>query len=473
MSRSRINSSHSFTHALGAPAVVRRAVLGVGAALWFGSGPGFIACSELDGPSNAPPGAALAQAPRQPSPPAGPARGFTPALTKLAYTKQDWTLYADVTVYAGQRTATDQRTIPVTSDLVLSSVQFFYPAIPSCASSVADPSTMRGQLFEQNRVLDDTPRLEVGFQGPCAMAVWEGKDIRNKVVRFKGEIDVVSYETTIDEKIARSALWPTREPGPELRLCLEPQLFVEARDPRVAELVAAWLPAGPRGLGPYDTAKKLAAGVIDHVRLTERSFEYGGRGAIVSEERVGIISGYRVSGAAWSAREGIGSEYDLTCLYVAALRASGIPARLVIAFDVRETERKPGYPVLRSWAEFFLPRETVDARKPAPAGATAVQPPPLRLADGEWILVDVARQKTFSSKAPPLAQPWKYFGQHDETDFLCPFAFHWVPPAGAASGGPPAVWGWIPQPANPVADQQVNFRASERVRRGRGQREGR
>ena len=454
-------------HAPCAPAAVRRHALALGLALVFGSGPGFVD-APMSGPEGSSPGEALAQAPRQPSPPPGEPRGFVPALTRLAYTKQDWTLYADITVYAGQSTRTDRRSIPVTPDLVLSSVQFFFPAIPGCASSVSDPASIRGELFEQNRVLDREPRLEGGFQGPCSLAVWEGKDIRNKVVRFKGEIDIVSYETTIDEKIARSARWPTRDPGPELRLCLEPQLYVECQDPRVVQLVAGWLPAGPRGLGPYETAKKLAAGVIDYVRLTETSFDFAGRGAIVTEQRVGIVSGYSVSGAAWSAREGIGSEFDLTCLYVAALRASGIPARLVIAFDVRETERKPGFPVLRSWAEFFLPREPVAPRKAPPPGAA--QPEPLGLDDGEWILVDVARQKRFSSKAPPLSQPWSYFGQHDETDFLCPFAYHWVPPSGAATSGAPAVWGWIPQPANPVADQQVNFRASERVRRGKGSR---
>jgi transglutaminase-like putative cysteine protease len=169
-----------------------------------------------------------------------------------------------------------------------------------------------------------------------------------------------------------------------------------------------------------------------------------------------MIAGYNVRGAVDAARQQRGSNLDMANLLCAVYRAAGIPARVVIGYD-HEAQRKEDRPPVTAWVEFFLMVDQENQR-------------------GEWIPVDIIRQREFSSRAPDVTRPWKYFGNSDLSNNYSVISFHWHPPTTVVNSGPPAFWGWLPKPTAPNVDQGVRFHAFETpttADRQRRQREGR
>lgn len=386
-----------------------------------------------------------------------------PALTRDMPSKRDWTVRVEVRFHPIQPRVSDRRRIPPTPRFFFQELDFVFPLIPGSSMHTAYPERATGELRVENRVLDQTPDVTAGYQSLCSMGTWRARSIDTHQLYFIGEFPTTCYETRIDEAAARRYTWPVSPWSADMALCLEPQLFVESTDPDVVDLVRSWIGPTPRQTPPYELAKILAGKCVEHVHPTGWIIDTRSRGIAAGDNRASIITGFRVNGAAHAAREKNGSPLDLACLLTAAYRAAGIPARLVIGFDIEASNRLKS-PVLRSWTEFFL------AREPAWAGAaqTASNPlaPAIRPEDGEWIPVDVFRQREFSSRAPPIDRPWRYFGHNEEFDFVVPIAFHWVPPADVVTTGPPGMWGWQGRPANAIADVEMKFLAFETPNRG-------
>jgi len=265
-------------------------------------------------------------------------------------------------------------------------------------------------------------RVREGYQAGQRLAAFDiyGLDEATSL-RAEAEFRIVSYETDIDEDRARRLGWPDSWPDdPAVRTALLPQLFVESDDEKVVAFVEAVTKGEPRRVRPYVLAKFLAKSVLDRYELIEqradivRGRQYGRVGAGRSE-------GYLVRGAAAALRNGGGSPYDLSNLLCAVYRAAGLPARVVIGLDQRSAT-EPERPGVIAWVEFYLAH---------PGTGT-----------GEWIPVDIVRQRGFSSRAPDIDRKWEYFGKNDDSDFYCPVSFHWHPPTAVANAGPPALWGW-------------------------------
>lgn len=382
-----------------------------------------------------------------------------PALRRDPSNQRDWTLHVEVRLKTAQVRANDPRYVPVTPDFVLSSLEFVYPVLPSSAIHDGYVEKARGRFQIDTVPVDESPDILTGYQSLSSIAVWTARDIRSPYLVFVGEFDMTCYETRIDERAARARDWPAPPWSKELALCLEPQLFVEVGDPAVQGLVRQWTRGDPRAMKPYDLAKTLAGRVIEHMRITEPPTLSKARGPVAGGPSSVLLSGFNVNGAAFASREKKGSPFDMPCLLTAVYRAAGLPARLVIGFDIEESEKRQGT-VLRSWVEFFLP------------GGRGLQPvqgapsPAVTSADGEWIPVDIYRQWEFSSRAPPMNHRWQHFGHNEESDFLVPIAFHWLPPADCTNSGPPGIWGWRPAPVVPAADAELKFWAYETPKRG-------
>jgi len=106
---------------------------------------------------------------------------------------------------------------------------------------------------------------------------------------------------------------------------------------------------------------------------------------------------------------------------------------------------------------------------PPPQAAPGANPPDVRAvttADGEWIPVDIVKQREFSSRAPALNLRWEYFGNNVEFDMMVPVSYHWIPPENVVNAGVPGFWGWQPSPAVPGVEVELKFRASGMPRRG-------
>ena len=288
----------------------------------------------------------------------------------------------------------------------------------------------------------DTRDQPDGYQimaGPCTdqdrYAQFALEDLEGSVLTFMATIEAECWETRYDEDRAMEIGWPSEWPQ-SVRSALDAGEYVNSDASEVRDLVRRWTGGATRAVAPAMLAKTLAKGVIDHVQIAGSQFIQSSHGRLAA---------MNVQGAQYAAREGKGSEEDLVALFVATCRAAGLPARLVVGVDV-EASQKQSYERFHTWAEFFLYDESLGA--------------------GEWIPVDLARQKRFSSRAPAVDRPWPYFGSSDELDVTLPLAFHFAPPTLCVVYRGPALWGWLPQPNVPVMDQDLTMTFSTPVQRG-------
>lgn len=313
----------------------------------------------------------------------------------------------------------------------------FAPALESTSSHTVHTDAIESRIITGNIDL----RIAPGFTPPNPRdgryARWDAEAFDEPSVRLIVKIPMTCRETKFDETRARRVAWPSGDWPDDLLPCLQPQMFVDSESAEVRELVNTWLDGNnPRGAPPMLVAKLLASKTIAHVQPTGNGYETNSRG---------MIEGFNVRNASETARTGRGSPFDMACLFVAACRAAGVPARPVIGYDQRQSERDR-FPVFRAWAEFALFDET-DGRV-------------------EWIPVDVARQREFGSRAPPLERPWDFFGTNEHLDYTLPIAFHFHPPVGAIAHGAPGLWGWRPMPMIPTVEQQLRVFAIETPQRG-------
>lgn len=380
--------------------------------------------------------AALAQPARRNAPNAEP----PPILTRHPINHRDWTIITDVKLYGFKSALCTQSIPPVlgTNNIVLDSLTAVFPLMGDSSMHHVYRDAVTSQLRLDKRVVDTQPQIISGYQGPTQLMEWHATDIDTPIITLHVEIPVTSYDTRIDEDRAFQVPWP---PGgytwdPELAANLQPQLFVRPDHPSIQRLLNQWTNGKPRKVSPYYLAKYLAGKVVEYYKPDGRTLEATGRGATAIDVSAILISGFRVDGSVHAAETGKGSPLDAANLLTALYRAAGIPARVVIAYDVQRSIDNSSLSV-RAWTEFYL----YDPRNDR----------------GDWIPVDIQLQRQFSNRAPPIKQRWQFFGHNEQFKATTPLAYHWIPPASITNAGPPALWGWIPDPVNPLPDQQISI----------------
>lgn len=369
------------------------------------------------------------------------------ALTRHEINYRDWTIGAIVRLHSFQYRLDENDVYERSNEpTVLDAVAMVYPLIGGSAMHDAYLDRVSSEFSVGNVKLDLEPRTLANYQGGTMLGVWEAEDIHTtQALQLRVDIPMTCYETRIDEKIAQTYDWPAGDYKPMIASCLEPQLYIEPGHPEIQRLVQEWTKGNVRNAKPYLAAKFLAGKVVEHFQPTEGLYESAGRGPHRGHVTAVLLEGFNVHGAAYAAAKGEGSRFDIACLLTAVYRAAGIPARMVIGLDIKET-REAELPVLRAWTEFYLYDEKAEA--------------------GEWIPVDVFRQREFSSRMPPLKQRWQFFGHNEEFDFVAPLSYHWLPPTALTNTGPPGIWGWIPSPGVPAVDAELSFVHNETAKRG-------
>jgi hypothetical protein len=379
--------------------------------------------------------------------------GKTPGeiLTRHPFDRRDWTLTTEVRLHGFRVQMQDFSTAARTTNIRLNAVAAVFPLIHGSAMHEAHTDRAQLEFMIMNRVVNDRPKRVPGYQGPTDLLVVDAQRIDSPRVGVRATLQMTSADTRIDEDLARAVAWPAQgfAWGATEQANLLPQLFVESDSDAVRGITQRWIREGaggdPRRMSPYNFAKFLAGRVVEHCQPTEQILVSNARGVGVNDPAVAFFAGFNVRGAAAMVVEGQGPPLDLANLLCAVYRAAGIPARLVIAYDARRSIEARSL-VVRSWVDFCL-RDEANQRS-------------------VWIPVDVLAQRRFSSRAPRLEHRWQHFGHGEDYRFACPVAHHWHPPTSVTNAGAPALWGWIPNPANPVADQELSMRAIETVRRG-------
>lgn len=269
------------------------------------------------------------------------------------------------------------------------------------------------------------------------------------------------WDTVFDEQAALALPWPTNGWPPEAASWFQTQFgvdYVPQRPEGQGNLVgiARDMLGGrdPRTLPPVLLAKTLTAGVIDRVQIT--------RGFFAGNADVFSFSGFLLDGAVTAYEQGRGTDLEAASLLVGLMRAAGLPARLVAAYeefdedsnDISAGRRRVGALALTAYVEFYLYDEAAKARGDDVFGG--------------WIPVDVRRMRSRSSKAPPVNQRWPFFGNHDELHLLIPIAFHLHPPLPVASYGGAVFFGISAEPGLPAcAAQNIFFNVSSTPVRGK------
>ncbi|MEM1165236.1 MAG: transglutaminase domain-containing protein [Planctomycetota bacterium] len=324
-----------------------------------------------------------------------------------------------------------------------------HPVPPTTAWQESLEGTFTGQLFAEGRVVDAEPRRADGYQGGTVLGVWEVFNLRARDLRLEVRTEAIIFETEIDEPRAAQIPWPEDNSvfDAETLALLQPQLFIESDDARFASLVERWTNGRSREVTPYVLAKSLAARVIESYQpngaLIATDPKKVGGIDVISGSLVPSIYGFDVAGAIAAAENGGGPPLDLANLLCAVYRAAGLPTRLVVGVDLRESDN----------FDFFMPTAWVEFALYNPEREVV-----------EWIPVDIIAQRNDGNRAPPLDRPWRFFGNNERSEDLVALSFHWHPPTTVVNAGAPALWGWLPEPNIPPVTHLIGFTPSGRQR---------
>ncbi|MFO0961498.1 MAG: transglutaminase domain-containing protein [Phycisphaerales bacterium] len=155
------------------------------------------------------------------------------------------------------------------------------------------------------------------------------------------ELHVRSAQPVVNWDLAAALPW--QPVTTELQPFLEPAPYIETGSPAVQAFVRHWVGDAPRTQSPWRVALALARGAAARADNSPTG------------DPIAATRGLVVAGAANFASTGKGNVNDAHCLAVAAMRAAGIPARVVIGFEV---VAQPGgfasTAVLDCWGEFWI-----------------------------------------------------------------------------------------------------------------------
>jgi hypothetical protein len=251
------------------------------------------------------------------------------------------------------------------------------------------------------------------------------RKFKGKEVEFMLEEYVTCYNSVINEEELRKITWIDQWP-PEIQDALQPQLYIETTSESVARLVEKWTKGKAKEVPPFLLGKELARRVVESYQIN---------GKDIYNDRLGRMAGFEVRGAVKAINEPRGPATDVVCLFVAACRAAGLPARPVIGIDFHEGEREDKKEWCY-WAEFYVPT----------AG---------------WIPVDFRELYAAPGMMRDINRAWKGLGTNDRLNELVPIAYHFHPPAhvrAEGTAGKPMLWGWQPRPRVVPCDQSLSYR---------------
>lgn len=250
-------------------------------------------------------------------------------------------------------------------------------------------------------------------------------------IRMQTNYRVQRWKVTLDERAAAAITWPREWPA-ETQVFLRGEPGINPEDPAIKALAEGASPGGARTTTPYQAARNAVIAVLSRWKsMTGDSSEFG-----PDNELRGI--GFSKQAAGLAAGRGTPVELAATC--VAAVRALGIPARIVHCLQSDSRGRGEGrgrQPVkFRSVCEFYLPSIG-------------------------WVPFDPIELRGQNAPSRAGAGPIKGFGNVTDLEKALPLAFRTVP-EGFRRADREATWGWNADPGQmSIVDEN---RAVSRIR---------
>ncbi len=359
--------------------------------------------------------------------------------------RHDWTLKVDIDVNAFVEK--DSKGMPVVKKFKFDSAVVVFPVLKNSASHRTYPQTLTSKLSFEDAVIANVPS---GYSDayPCGTRLgrWEMSEKTGREVRLEVDIPMTCWQIKYDEKAADLVAWPTSWPAVAASTFTDTQrigknragndiVLMEHTAPIIQELLKKWTnEKDPKSIRPAVLAKFLAGQVLEYIQPT-------GDGLRVNKNSG--FEGFELIGAEQAFVQRRGTEHDIACALAAMYRAAGLPARLVIGYDISKekgkdssflSKKSSSVPLFRTWVEFALFEDTASKEI--------------------WVPVDINRQRKISSRN---SSNWKFFGDHDELDTVLPIAHQFHPPTMVMAHGSPAFWGWQVRPEAQVATQFLRF----------------
>ncbi len=346
--------------------------------------------------------------------------------------EREWTVEIEVNVrrHRQERMPGDQdREIDV-SVFNLQNTPIVFPVLPESTGHLTDVEALSLDFRLDDRAVPAEFKLNAGHPIGTSLATWTISEFQGYEFSFEIKQNITCYDIAVRQDIAQQLPWP--EKWPQLaQEALKPQMFIESDNPDLQKLVKNWTNDNVRSVPPYLAAKAITGRVIEYVQPNGKDW--------VNDD-LGRFAGFDLTGSSQVLQTKRGTDNDIICFHVAALRAAGVPARAVIGMDANEKE-------FRVWTEFYL---YDDERQ-----------------EGVWLPIDFIELRKRSSRAPAIDRPWPDFAEMDDYDFLVPLAYHFHPPTAVQNAGPPALWGFDPRPAAQPAEQFLTWQIYRTPKRGK------
>lgn len=311
--------------------------------------------------------------------------------------------------------------------------------------------------IDESRLSEFLPSLKVGtkevqrgFQDVLIGGVGRymkisvlGEGANASTMTFRMVEYITCYSAEIDDAALSRIDWPQTWPL-DVQQALRPQMYIDSINEPVVELMNKWTAGKPKSTTPYYLGKELA-------RQAKQFFQVSGSSVWAEEKGLSMTKGprkrdeitsLRVTGALEAIKTRRGSIHDLVCLYVAACRAAGLPARPVIGIDSDSETTN-----LISWAEFYVPT----------AG---------------WVSVDFQRLYRAPGPMNDINNKWPGFGTDDDLNERIPLAYYYHAPLLRSDDLPvskPMLWSWSGYPRSMSSGQTLSIDISHAPRRASSQ----
>jgi len=321
----------------------------------------------------------------------------------------------EVELYAGASTApafSNDNAVDLRPAYSMQQVKIGIPVVTRTTWCDTDFSTLAWKI--ENDGFDITRRDEKVFSQlkPGVEAMLEF-DIVPRTEYFNGMRTIAKYrvqrwEVTVDEAAAARVTWPRDWPAWTKRYLGE-ELGIRPEDPAIKALAENSTRGGARSVTPFIAARNALGAIMREWRsMTGDTSEFGPDGNLRGIRfTIDAVSGLSV---------GRGTSVELVTTCVAALRALGIPSRVVYGLEEHENRSGREKTRFRYIGEFFLP-------------------------DVGWIPFDPMELRGQGAATKPSTAPVKGFANVTGLEKVLPLSFTPVP-EGYAKADRYAVWGW-------------------------------